>query len=171
MGEIDWGGNCLVLMGRAMLSKSLIQFSIDGWSCIPSMLFTWGPTMVEKEMATHSSTLAWKIPWMEEPGRIQFMGLQRVGYDWETSLSFFLNYGGGNENNGDLLQNISCMFCYIQCPQPYSRPSPNHAYAGHSWIITGKPGSVSCGGHYSFLLGPVAQDSVVPSKRLFSSPV
>ena len=36
---------------------------------------------LEKEMATHSSTLAWKIPWMEEPGRLQFMGLQRVGHD------------------------------------------------------------------------------------------
>ena len=72
-------------MGRAMLSKSLIQFSVDGWSCVLSLLFTWGQTMVaslvaqmvkclptmwetqvqpldpedllEKEMATHSSCL------------------------------------------------------------------------------------------------------------------
>ena len=36
---------------------------------------------LEKEMATHSSTLAWKIPWTEEPGKLQSMGLQRVGYD------------------------------------------------------------------------------------------
>ena len=35
----------------------------------------------EKEMATHSSTLAWKIPWMVEPGRLQFMGSQRIGHD------------------------------------------------------------------------------------------
>ena len=40
-------------------------------------------------MAPHSSTLAWKIPWMEEPGRLQSMGLQRVGHDWVTSLSLF----------------------------------------------------------------------------------
>ena len=40
-------------------------------------------------MAPHSSTLAWKIPWMEEPGRLQSMGLQRVGHDWETSLWLF----------------------------------------------------------------------------------
>ena len=38
-------------------------------------------------MATHSSTLAWKIPWMEEPGRLQSTGSQRVGHDWATSLS------------------------------------------------------------------------------------
>ena len=36
---------------------------------------------LEKEMATHSSTLAWKIPWTEEPGRLQSRGLQRVGHD------------------------------------------------------------------------------------------
>ena len=36
---------------------------------------------LEKEMATHSSTLAWEIPWMEEPGRLQSMGLQRVGHN------------------------------------------------------------------------------------------
>ena len=40
----------------------------------------------EKAMATHSSTLAWKIPWTEEPGRLQSMGLQRVRHDWVTSL-------------------------------------------------------------------------------------
>ena len=43
---------------------------------------------LEKEMATHSSTLAWKIPWTEKPGRLQSMGLQRVGHDWATFLSF-----------------------------------------------------------------------------------
>ena len=40
--------------------------------------------LLEKEMATHSSMLAWKIPWMEEPGRLQSMGLQSVGHDWVT---------------------------------------------------------------------------------------
>ena len=37
--------------------------------------------LLEKAMATHSSTLAWKIPWTEEPGRLQSMGSQRVGHD------------------------------------------------------------------------------------------
>ena len=40
-------------------------------------------------MAPHSNTLAWKIPWMEEPDGLQFMGSQRVGHDWATSLSLF----------------------------------------------------------------------------------
>ena len=40
-------------------------------------------------MATHSSTLAWKIPWTEEPSRLQSMGSWRVGQDWATSLSLF----------------------------------------------------------------------------------
>ena len=45
---------------------------------------------LEKEMATHSSTLTWKIPWTEEPVRLQSMGSLRVGHDWATSLSLFL---------------------------------------------------------------------------------
>ena len=43
----------------------------------------------EKAMAPHSSTLAWEIPWTEEPGGLQSMGLLRVGHDWATSLSLF----------------------------------------------------------------------------------
>ena len=43
-------------------------------------------------MANYSSTLAWNIPWMEEPGRLQSMGLQGVGHDRVTSLSFFLQF-------------------------------------------------------------------------------
>ena len=75
MGEIDWGGNGLVLMGGAMLSKSLIQFSVE--DCVPSLSFDLRP-----------------------------------------------NYGGGNEDNGDLLQKVPYMHCYTQCPQPCSRPPP-----------------------------------------------
>ena len=45
--------------------------------------------ITEKAMAPHSSTLAWKIPWTEEPGRLQSMGSLRVGHDWPTSLSLF----------------------------------------------------------------------------------
>jgi len=49
----------------------------------------------EKAMAPHSSTLAWKIPWTEKLGRLQSMGLQRVGHDCVTSLS---RIGEGNGN-------------------------------------------------------------------------
>ena len=45
---------------------------------------------VEKAMAPHSSTLAWRLPWMEEPGRLQSMGSLRVGHDWATSFSLFI---------------------------------------------------------------------------------
>ena len=49
----------------------------------------WYEQASEKTMAPHSSTLAWKIPWMEEPGRLQSMGSLRVRHDWATSLSLF----------------------------------------------------------------------------------
>ena len=53
---------------------------------LPAMRGTQDQSLVwedplEKEMATHSSTLAWKIPWTEEPGKLQSMGSQRVGHD------------------------------------------------------------------------------------------
>ena len=46
----------------------------------------------EKEMAIHSSTIAWKIPWTEELGRLQSMRSQRVGHDWATSLSLYWSF-------------------------------------------------------------------------------
>ena len=45
--------------------------------------------LLEKAMAPHSSTLAWKIPWMQEPGGLQSMGSLRLGHDWATSFSLF----------------------------------------------------------------------------------
>ena len=46
-------------------------------------------TQLHSSVAPHSSTLAWKIPWTEEPGRLQSMGSRRVGHDRQTSLHFF----------------------------------------------------------------------------------
>ena len=57
-------------------------------------------------MAPHSSTLAWKIPWMEEPGRLQSMGLLRVGHNWRLHFHFSLSCIG--EGNGNPLQR-SCL--------------------------------------------------------------
>ena len=45
---------------------------------------------LEKEMATHSRTITWKIPWVEEPGGLQSIGSQRVRHDWATSIQFNL---------------------------------------------------------------------------------
>ena len=82
-------------------SKSAIQLA-TAWE--PSSTRSWGLSHnaelmsriawlqthdSEKAMAPHSSTLAWKIPWTEEPGRLQSMGLLRVGHDWAPSLSLF----------------------------------------------------------------------------------
>ena len=87
------------------ISLSLsMNLSIPGTSCnwaslvaqrvkhLPAMWETrvqslGGEDPLEKEMETYSSTLAWKIPWTEKPGRLQTKGSQRVGHDWVTSLS------------------------------------------------------------------------------------
>ena len=61
--------------------------------CLLTMRETWVRSLgrevpLEKGMATHSSILAWRIPWMEEPGGLQSMGLQSVGHNWASSLHF-----------------------------------------------------------------------------------
>ena len=63
---------------------------------LPAMWETWVRYLgwedpLAKETAIHSTTLAWKIPWTEEPGRLQSMGSQRVGHDWATSLTHMNN--------------------------------------------------------------------------------
>ena len=55
------------------------------------------------------------------------------------------NYGGGNEDNGDLLQKVPCRHCYTQCPQPCSRPLLTYTSARDCWTFMGKSGSVSRG--------------------------
>ena len=69
-----------VLVSSGYMPRSGIVGSYGDF--IPSFL-------KNKAMATHSSTLAWTIPWTEEPGGLQSMGSRRVGHDWATSLSLF----------------------------------------------------------------------------------
>ena len=71
--------NYLLKINGASLVAQMVK-------CLPAMRETWVRSLgwedpLENEMATHSSTLAWKIPWTEEPGRLQSMGSQRVGQD------------------------------------------------------------------------------------------
>ena len=63
------------------------QQRCEGPAC--GVLLWYFPFVMSITMTTHSSTLVWKIPWMEEPGRPQSMGLLRVGHDWATLLSLF----------------------------------------------------------------------------------
>ena len=63
---------------------------------------------LEKEMATHSSILAWRIPWMEEPGRLQFRGSQRVGQDCACTTCNFLQL------QGEILSTANVKFRLIQ---------------------------------------------------------
>ena len=95
----------------ALVSASVLPMSIQGWfplgwtgwisllskglsrifskTTVPNHQFFSAQPSLEKATATHSSTLAWKIPWTEEPGRLWSMGSLRVGHDWATSLSLF----------------------------------------------------------------------------------
>ena len=80
-----------LLLSRASLVAQRLK-------CLPARRETWVQSLgredpLEKEMATHSSILAWRIPWTKEPGRLQSTGSQRVGHDWAASLSLSIkNY-------------------------------------------------------------------------------
>ena len=84
----------------SQLRASLVARTVKN---LPEMQATWvqflgREDLLEKEMATHSSTLAWRIPWREEPGRLQSMGLQRLRHNWMTNththflLRFYLHF-------------------------------------------------------------------------------
>ena len=82
-------------MTRLLLSQDK---GLPWWlkNCLPMqemrVLSLGGEYPLEKDMATYSSILAWKIPWTEEPGRLQSTGLQRVGHDWAQHNSIPSSY-------------------------------------------------------------------------------
>ena len=123
----DWlrGKLGLVLMGGAVLSKSLIQFSVDGWGFSPSLLFDLSP-----------------------------------------------NYGGGNEDSGNLLQKVPCTHCCTECPQLCSRLPLTQTSTRGCWTLMGKSGSVSCGVTAAFSWVLVhTQFCLFPPRVCFPSPV
>ena len=123
----DWlrGKLDLLLMGGAMLSKSLIQFSVVGGGCVPSL-----------------------------------------------SLDLRPNYGGDNEENGDLLQKVLCTHWNTQCPQPCSRPPPTHTSTRDSQTVMGKYVPVSCEVTAPFSWALVhTRFCLCPPRVCFSSPV
>ena len=85
-------GGIFHLINRVPEKASLVAQRVKR---LPAVQETWVRFLgqedtLEKEMAAHSSTLAWKIPWTEKPGRLQSMGSPRVRHDWATSLSLFI---------------------------------------------------------------------------------
>ena len=101
---------------------------------------------LEKEMATHSSTLAWRIPWREEPGRLQSMVSQRVGHEWATSLTHSVKgFGVVNKAEVDVFLELFCFFYdpmdvgnLILCSSGFSESSLNMwKFTGHILL---KPG-------------------------------
>ena len=92
---------CLITRLSGILGVSPLAQRVEH---LPAMQETWVWSLsqddpLEKAMAPHSSTLAWKIPWMEEPGTLQSMGSQRVGHDWVILVFWY--------------------HCKVICPTPY----------------------------------------------------
>ena len=87
---------------------------------------------MEKAMAPHSSTVAWKIPWMEEPGRLQSMGSLRVGHNWGTSLSLSTFHFHALEK--EMATHSSVLAWRIPgMGEPGGLPSMGSHRVGHNW--------------------------------------
>ena len=85
-----WESLCFLDLSECLLShirKFLTIISSNIFSCPLFSFWTTIMQVLEKALAPHSSTLTWKLPWMEEPGRLQSMGSLRVRHEWATSLS------------------------------------------------------------------------------------
>ena len=81
----QWHPTPVLLPGESHGQRSLVGYTVHGVAKsrirLSDFTFTFHFHALKKEMAPHSSILAWKIPWTEEPGGLQFMGSLRVGYD------------------------------------------------------------------------------------------
>ena len=122
---------------------------------LPTMQETWVQSqgrddLLEKEMATHASILAWnilKIPWTEEPDRLQSMRLQRVGHNWATSLSFSLyksmseNGIAGSRDRCIFILNRRCAitlsknYCYSHPPAMTESICFPPIFSGYYWFL------------------------------------
>ena len=89
---------------------------------------------LEKEMAIHSSTIAWKIPWTEEPGRLQSMGSQRVGHDWATSRSCNCNKDQVVRISDNLAEHSVAFDCHSH-PLMFQLPSFCCKTSYVSWLL------------------------------------
>ena len=79
----QWHPTPVLLPGKSHGQRSLVGCSPWGcWTWLSDFTFTFHSHALEKEMASHSSVLAWRIPGMEEPGGLPSMGSHRVGHDW-----------------------------------------------------------------------------------------
>ena len=98
-GTVFLKPKCAIDPLRGVGRRDFLKMQIPGVSLVarlvknlPALQETWVRSLgredtLEKRMATHSSTLAWRIPWTEESGRLQSLGLRRVGHDCVTSYS------------------------------------------------------------------------------------
>ena len=91
----QWHPALVFLPGKSHGQRSLVGCShgvAKSWTRLSDFTFTFRFHALEKAMATHSSVLAWRIPWIEEPGGLPSMGSHRVGHDWSDLAAAVCNH-------------------------------------------------------------------------------
>ena len=124
---------CSTIQGGILYFLWIIVLHPNSFFCVSEYrLFPSHTLSLEKAMAPHSSALAWKIPWMEEPGRLQSTGSLRVGHDWATSLSLFTFHFHALEK--EMATHSSVLVWRIPgTEEPGGLPSMGLHRVGHDW--------------------------------------
>ena len=130
-----------VSLFTSLLRSSLVAQMVKR---LPTIQETWVGSLgredlLEQEMATHSSILAWKIPWTEEPGRLQSTGSQRVGHDWATSLLVLFKKFNINKSRRNFKYYLTkaniCVFFNVAltCVKRFESSSREQCFLKTSW--------------------------------------
>ena len=147
--------------------RAAVHGVAEGWTWLSDFTFSFHFHALEKEMATHSSVLAWRIPGTGEPGGLPSMGSHRVGHDWSDLAAeeqgLYLCFPGGSDgkksayNAGDLVWSLgwedslekgkvtySCIFAW-RIPwteEPGELQSMGSQRVGHDWVTNTHTGHI-----------------------------
>ena len=134
--------------------KAVVHGVAEGWTWLSDFTFTFHFHALEKEMATHSSVLAWWIPGTGEPGGLPSMGSHRVGHDWSDSAAAAAQSGQDNSHGVEWKTLVIFHVHWQAADRPrsnfsfpshifYSQPQPFHQSLGIQDIFNGYPHSFS----------------------------
>ena len=129
-----------LICGVRHSQRPFVLPKFKGWvwgRAVAKLLKEKTPKDSRERMVTHSSILAWRIPWTEEPGRLQYMALQGVGHDWATNTFTFnlsrLTVWGSERARSRWLNDDGCRLgiCKLvpHCLVPCSPHMPQHTWA------------------------------------------
>ena len=132
MGQFKFqmGGSC---PQRTFLMAQMVKNLLEMWET--RMQFLGQEDPLERSVATHSSIFAWRIPWTEEPGRLQSRGSQRVTHDWATNTFTYKDSHRVASSCLWISELWSANLCFCCYPGPFPQQPPLPSLLSPSWAL------------------------------------